>query len=98
VSLLLLQLVCSQYANASSLASLVCCLICICLVCLPQMAGWAQNTSHFCTSCRNKVAFMPHDGPMQAVGPRPQAQVVSQYAQPQPVAPPPPSYQQTNPG
>lgn len=82
-----------------SLASLLCCLICICLVCVPQMAGWAQNTSHFCTSCRNKVAFMPHDGPMQALGPKPQTQVVSQYAQPQQqVAPPPPSYQQTNSG
>ncbi|KAJ5546939.1 LITAF-like zinc finger domain-containing protein [Penicillium frequentans] len=56
-------------SSATMLASLVCCLICICLVCVPSLTGMYQDTSHYCTNCGKKVAHKPHDGQTQPIGP-----------------------------
>ncbi|KAI0196868.1 hypothetical protein F4808DRAFT_302766 [Astrocystis sublimbata] len=62
------------------IASVLCCLICICLACLPHAAGWCENANIFCTSCGNKVAVVPHDGAVQVLAsPSAQPKVESQY-------------------
>lgn len=42
--------------------------------------GWAQDTSHHCTNCHHKVAFKPHEGPIQVLAPKSTGKVISQYA------------------
>lgn len=79
----------TQPNPTNSLASVLLCLVCICLVCLPQMAGWAQDITHFCTNCGAKVAFRPHDGQTQVMRPMAASEYVSKY---QPVAEPAPAY------
>ncbi|KAJ5527895.1 LITAF-like zinc finger domain-containing protein [Penicillium frequentans] len=64
-------------SSATMLASLVCCLICICLVCVPSLTGMYQDTSHYCTNCGKKVAHKPHDGQTQPIGPMPIGEIPS---------------------
>ncbi|KAI1737132.1 hypothetical protein F4680DRAFT_221498 [Xylaria scruposa] len=53
--------------SQQTLASVICCLICLPLACIPCIAGWCENTHIFCTRCGRKVATIPHDGPIQVV-------------------------------
>ncbi|KAI0428477.1 hypothetical protein F5Y09DRAFT_313031 [Xylaria sp. FL1042] len=57
--------------SQQALASFLCCLVCICLVCLPSIAGWCENIHIYCTKCGKEVAMIPHDGMIQVtpVGP-----------------------------
>jgi hypothetical protein len=43
------------------------------------MAGWFEETHHFCQRCNNKVATLPESGPVVVY--RPQAVVPSMRAQ-----------------
>ncbi|KAG5940770.1 hypothetical protein E4U53_007541 [Claviceps sorghi] len=56
----------------------VLCLVCICLTCLPCLAGWFEDTQHWCSSCNSMVAVRRHDGPLEVLGP--QVPVYSQYS------------------
>ncbi|KAI1175535.1 hypothetical protein F4777DRAFT_321626 [Nemania sp. FL0916] len=56
--------------SQQSLASLVCCLICLCFACLPQLAGWCENVHVWCTACGRKVAMIPHNGGPVQLAPR----------------------------
>ncbi|KAI0096584.1 hypothetical protein GGR51DRAFT_28540 [Nemania sp. FL0031] len=47
------------------LASILCCLVCVCLACLPSMAGWCENINIYCSNCGKQVAMIPHDGMIQ---------------------------------
>ncbi|KAI4863279.1 hypothetical protein F4820DRAFT_450142 [Hypoxylon rubiginosum] len=51
--------------STQTLAGAVLCLFCVCLACLPCVGGWCENTNIFCSSCNNRVATIPHDGPIQ---------------------------------
>ncbi|KAI1759689.1 hypothetical protein GGR53DRAFT_512858 [Hypoxylon sp. FL1150] len=50
--------------STQTLAGVVLCLFCVCLACLPCVAGWCENVNIFCSSCSNRVATIPHDGPL----------------------------------
>jgi hypothetical protein len=62
------------------LASAICYCVCICLTFVPQLAGWYEDVSYYCSHCNHRVAFLPYDGPIQTFSP---------VWQPQPVAMPP---------
>lgn len=49
--------------------SFACCLVCVCLACVPQLAGWFEDTNYICTNCNNKVAQVPDEGPTRIFGP-----------------------------
>ncbi|CAJ2502641.1 Uu.00g100350.m01.CDS01 [Anthostomella pinea] len=40
------------------LSSVLCCLICVPLVCLPCVCHWFEETNIFCSACRNRVAVI----------------------------------------
>ncbi|KAI6080657.1 hypothetical protein F4821DRAFT_265677 [Hypoxylon rubiginosum] len=50
--------------STQTLAGVVLCLFCVCLACLPCVGGWCENVNIFCSSCNNRVATIPHDGPL----------------------------------
>ncbi|KAJ5709646.1 LITAF-like zinc finger domain-containing protein [Penicillium malachiteum] len=59
-----------SFANdIRSCVSILCCLICICLACIPSTTGMCQNTSHFCSNCGKQVSHKPHNGATQPLKP-----------------------------
>ncbi|KAF4458672.1 LPS-induced tumor necrosis factor alpha factor [Fusarium albosuccineum] len=62
--------------------SILCCLICVCLVCLPAAAGWFEHTHHYCSNCNARVVTRPYDGPIQVFGPQIRTDVPTSYGNP----------------
>lgn len=42
--------------------------------------GVGHDTAHCCSNCNHRVAFKPHNGPIQVIAPRTTGKVVSKYA------------------
>lgn len=70
------------------MAAVGCCLIGgICLAFLPFCMEMCHDCHHFCTLCGQKVAMLPHDGPVQLFAPQPPVLDAPGAVQPpQPVA------------
>ncbi|KAI0158125.1 hypothetical protein GGR57DRAFT_35924 [Xylariaceae sp. FL1272] len=60
---------CCEHTCQSRLAGAVCHFVCICRTCMPCLAGRCKNCTIYCTSCGNKVALIPRDGPVRVLAP-----------------------------
>ncbi|KAI8674558.1 hypothetical protein NCS57_00353800 [Fusarium keratoplasticum] len=67
-------------SDTQCLLSVLCCLVCICLACLPSLAGWAEDIHHSCSNCKRRVATKRHSGTTQVYASDPAVQVPSNYA------------------
>ena len=69
-------------SSTTKIYGFLCCLFCgIIGVCVPYLCHWAQETDFNCSRCGNRVAFRPHEGPIQTFRPQAAHLIPSKYAE-----------------
>ena len=63
-----------------SITGVVIGLFCVCAACVPCIAGWFPDTSHYCSECKKQLTYRAHNGMVQVIKPDGQRGVPSRYA------------------